>query len=367
MNLEKGMISSSQLMFLIAGYVIGGVVTLPYASQITQHDTWLVILAGFGSSLPFVLIYIALAQKFPGRNLFEIHDIVYGPYLGKLISVACLFFIFTVLIANLRFISDFTLVYLMPETPILAVLILFMFVCAWSVRNGIEVIARMGLLFVVSSSFIVALTIIFLLKDMELTNFLPVFDVPLKEFLQSTHIIASIPFGEIFILLMFVPSLNKKKQLKRSILLGFSLGGFYLLITMIQNIAVLGSLVSIVSAPSYEAVRLIDIGNILTRLEVLFSIVLIVMVFLKSSLLYYVTVLGTAQLLNLRSYLPLVIPLGILGISFSILSWDSSMEIAYLGSNIWPFYALPFEFLMPALTLLLAKLRKCPNNRKGGS
>jgi spore germination protein KB len=200
---------------------------------------------------------------------------------------------------------------------------------------------------------------------MELTTFLPVFEVPLTEFIQATHIVVTIPICEIFIFLLVFPSLNKKQQLNRSVLLGLIIGTGYLFLTVVRNVAVLGPLIGITSAPSYEAVRLIDIGHFLTRLEVLFAIVLIIMSFLKSSILYYVLVLGIAQLLRLRSYLPLVFPLGIIGISFSVLMYDSSIEQAFVGSTIWPIYALPFEFLLPLLSLVLAKLRRLPKFQGG--
>ncbi|CDX04739.1 spore germination protein KB [Desulfitobacterium sp. LBE] len=365
-KLEKEIISSSQLNFLVIGFVTGGLVTVPYSTQIINQDNWLAVIIGFILSLPMVLIYIWLAQKFPQNNLLEIHDVVYGPLIGKLISAAYIVFIFNLLIYNLVYVGDFLLTYLLPETPMWIVLLMFTFVCAWAVRLGLEVIARVNPLFVVITLFITFSTMTLLIPEMDFSNLIPLFDTPMLDFIQGVHIMITIPYLEIVIFLFFLPSVNNKKQIKHSILFGFCFGSLFLLLPIIRNTTVLGSLVGILTSPSYESIRLIDIGNYLTRLEVLYAIALIIMLFIKSSLFYYVTVLGIAQLLRLRSYLPLVVPLGIIGICLSLIVHESSLLNIDTTVDVWPFFALPFEVFLPILTLLLAKVRKLPKHIQGG-
>lgn len=357
MRIEKGEISSSQLIFLIAGLIQGSTLILTFTFSITNRDAWLTVISGFLISLPLALVYIAIAQKFPGKNLVQINDIVFGPYLGKLLSAFYLSFFLLITVQNLRYLTEFILTYIMPETPILVILIMFTFVCAWAVRAGIEVMARCSGIFVVITSVIVGATFVLLLKDMKLTNFLPVLETPLKDFIQGTHIMAVIPFSEILVFLMIIPYLNKIKQAKSSVLLGFIIGGVTLLTVAVRDIAVLGITTAIMEQPSFEAVRLIDIAKILTRLEMFVAIVLLVTLFIKVSVFYYATVLGTAQLLKLRSYVPLTLPMGILCIALAIVLADSAMEQVYVASNIWPFFMIPPEVLLPSLTLIIAKIR----------
>jgi len=54
------------------------------------------------------------------------------------------------------------------------------------------------------------------------------------------------------------------------------------------------------------AVQVIDIGDILTRVEVFVAINFITMGFIKVSVLFYGTVLGLAQVFNLSSYRPII-------------------------------------------------------------
>ena len=363
MKLEKGELSSTQLMFLVGGFIQGSLLTLTFAKDATKHDIWIAVIAAFIMSLPLTFVYLTLALKFPGQNLIQINDIIFGPYLGKLVSLQYILLFLTIVSANLWFVGDFFLTFIMPETPILAIMIMFAFICAWAVRAGIEVIARMSFLLVLITVIIIFITFIFLLKDMKFTNFLPIFELPLHDFIQGTHILMAIPFNEVFIFMMVIPYVNKMKQVKTSVLYGLIIGGISFLIIVIRNTAVLGPLADIVVSPSMVAVRLIDIGKIINRLEALVAIALLVTIFLKVCVFYYATVLGIAQLLKLRSYVPLVIPIGIIGISIA-LSNESTMQFSYSAKNTYPVFAMPFYIGLPLLSLFIAKVRNLPKQKE---
>ncbi|AFM43017.1 spore germination protein, amino acid permease [Desulfosporosinus acidiphilus SJ4] len=358
MKPEQGKISSSQLMFLIAGLIQGSSLLVAFATKITKQNTWLVVLLGFAISLGLALIYVTLAQNFPEKNLIEINEIVYGKYLGNLISGLYIWFFFSIGSFNLRFVGDFSLTYLVPETPIIVILVMFAFICIWAVRSGIEVIGRLSGIFVIITLIEVITTSLLLIKQMKLTNFLPLFDLSLQDFIHGTHTMTSIPFGEIMIFLMIIPSVNKLNQVKSATLSGLCIGGFTVLFSTLRNTAVLGITATIMFSPSFEAVRLIDIAGVITRMEVLVASVLLITLFIKTSLLLYVTVLALAQLFRLRTYRPLVLPVCILMISFALLAFDSTMENALSAANDWPIVSIPFNFLFPLASLILIKIRR---------
>jgi spore germination protein KB len=366
MRIEKGVISSSQLMFLSAAFVQGASLAVAFTLVVTKQDTWLVVLSGFALILPFIWAYVSLMQLFPGKNMVQIMEIVFGSFLGKLISILYILFPFQLISHNLRFVGEFFLNYMYPETPIIVFLVMFTSVCAWAARSGIEVIARISLITVVITLFVDILTFILLFDEIEPTNFLPVFELSIMDFMHGTHIMAAIPYGELVVFLMIVPYINKIKQAKSAVVGGLIIGVAALLILTVRDIAVLGILAPVMSSPSFEAVRLIDIANVITRMEVLVAIVLLITVFIKISVFLYTSALGFAQIFRLRSHEPLVLPIGILGISSSLLIYDSIMKQAYTGTYIWPFYA--FMYLpIPVLALFIAKIRRLPQKQGGGT
>ncbi|MBZ4653417.1 MAG: hypothetical protein JG781_756 [Peptococcaceae bacterium] len=364
MKLEGGKIAGSELVFLMIGFTLGSSLILSPA-QAAKHDDWLAILAGLGEGLVFALIYTTLAVRFPGKTLIQFNDIIYGPYLGKIISLGYLWYFLQLGSLVLRNFGDFFTTIIYPETPMIVFIVLVALICASAVRNGIEVIARCSILLVVFTFVVIFGTAILLAKDMKFTNLLPVFDIPLREFIKASHSAATFPFGETVAFLMVIPFLKKVKEAKTSSIIALIMAAMLLVVVAVRDTAVLGITKTISTYPAYQAVRLIDVGKILTRLEILIAINLLSMGFLKIAVLYYGAVLGTAQLLKLRSYLPLVLPMGAFMVSLSTLQFGSNIENINFAQEIYPYYALPFQVGLPLISLLIAILRGVPKKMKG--
>lgn len=79
---------------------------------------------------------------------------------------------------------------------------------------------------------------------------------------------------------------------------------------------------------------------------------------MKIAVLYYAATLGAAQLLKLSSYTPLVLPMGLLLFDFSILQFPDANSVFNYHIMTYPYFAMIFEFIFPALTLSLAWARK---------
>jgi spore germination protein KB len=357
MSIETGKISGSQLSFLVAGFIQGSSLLISFNSSITKHDTWLTLLASAILMIPFVLFYGALAKRFPGLNLIQMNHKVYGKYLGFFISVLYLYWILNVLSFNIRDLSDFYTTFLMPETPLFFFLIVFALVCAYAVGKGIEVMARIGPLLVIIMALNIISTSALLLENMNPANFLPFFEVPVKKFVQGTHIISAIPLGEVVVFLGITPALNNAKGATRGIMIGFILGAFSLLILQIRNTAALGITESILTSPTFEAARLIDVQNIFSRMDVLVGIGQTMVIFLKCVVLYYAAVVCLSQLAGLKSYLPLILPIGALAVILGATSWESTAQRFEAVSSYLPVFFSPFVFFFPPLTLLIARLR----------
>lgn len=358
MNIEKGLISSSQLVFLVIGLLQGSTFTVAFIIEITKQDTWVVVLFSSFVILPMILVYLSLCKGLPGKNVIEMNEIIYGPSLGKLVSGIYIFYFWYIIAANIRYVGDFFTNYLFPETPIVAFFILFACTCAWAVRGGIEVIARCTPIIVFITVLIAVIITLFLVKYMRISNFMPVFTIGLREFIQGTHVMVTIPYGEMVVFLMIIPYMNSRSQARGSILLGFTLGAFYICGVILRNAAVLGILNSILVLPSYQTARLINVGEIITRMEILIAMIVLANEFIKTCIFYYSTVLALAQLIKLRSYKHLVIPTGIISVCAAGFMFSSSVEHAAYAANIYPIYATPVIFLLPTISLLLTNFRK---------
>jgi spore germination protein KB len=352
-------------MILIASFILGSATIVSFADTITTHDTWLVIISAYAASIPFILSYVLLVKKFPGKNLVQINDIIYGPYLGKVISILYIWFFLMLLSLNLRVLGEFYTGLVMPETPNLLFLIVCSLVCAYAVRNGIESMARISAAIFVITVFVIGIASLLLLGNMDFSNFLPVFEIPLKTYFQGVHIISIIQFCEIMVFLMVTPDLNNFKRTGKYTLLGLTIGAFLLMTISIRNTAVLGITSPIYGSDSYVSFRMIDIGNILTRMDLLFAIGITLVLFIKICVLYYATVASMSQILRLRSYKPLILPVGGIAVCLAMIVYDSIIDHNFHARNYHAIFATPFEFILPPVSLLIAKIRRLPK-QKGG-
>lgn len=363
MSIESGKIPSSQLCTLMVGFLLGSTLIISPGQQ-AGRDIWIAAILGFLEGLAFALIYILLLKKFPGKTIIQINDFIFGKYLGKVVSIFYLWFFFHLGSMVLRNFGDFFTAVIYPETPMVVLMAMLMLVSAMAVRNGIEVISRTSIILVPLTFLIVFFTMFFSIKDMDFTNFLPVLETPLRDVLLAGHNIAAFPFGESIAFVMVIPFLGNPKKTKATVFLAFSLALFLFIGIVVRNISILGDTASLHAYPSYEAVRLIKIADILTRLEIAVAANFLIMGFLKIIVLYYAVSLGTAQLFNLRTYLPLVIPIGALMIFLSIFQFSSNIENIEFATKVYPFYSLPFEVFLPALTLMISFFKK-PNKKRG--
>ncbi|ABO51341.1 conserved hypothetical protein [Desulforamulus reducens MI-1] len=169
-------------------------------------------------------------------------------------------------------------------------------------------------------------SVVFLFKDMDFSNLLPIFDLPLKDFLQSVHSTATFPFGETIAFLMIFPFVKKTGNLTKHVLIFMFIAGIFISLVAIRDITALGPMAEIESFPPYRTVRLIDIANIITRMEILLAISFLLVGVIKIFVLFYGGTLGLAQLFKLKAYLPLVYPLGAIITLMSLVNFNS-----YLG------------------------------------
>lgn len=363
--LEKGKISGIQLAFVVF-IMITSLSVLFIPAQPAKQLAWLALLVGMGEGLVFFFICTALALRFPKKNLAAISEAVFGTLLGKLVTLGFLFYFLHVAALNLRAIGDF-FTSLFPETPLLVFLLFIILTCASAVRNGIEVIARCSILIVPLLLFNYIIDDLLLIQDMDLSNLLPLWgDVPLTDLFKSAHAVNSVLYGETVAFLMFYPYLRSIRE-ARYPAAAFVLAAALMSVSAARNTAVLGSLAQITTFVTFQTIRIINIGDILTRMEMLIAVAFIFMAFIKVSVFFYAFVLGLSQLFSLRAYRPLVLPVAALIAAFSIISYTSSPEVIYFVSEIYPYYSLPFQIILPLLALLIAKIRGLPAGRRKGT
>ena len=365
MRIDKGLISGTQFMFSVACFIQASALLTTFISAVTLQDSWLVLLFGAALCLPLIWLYRTLMVMFPEQNLLQILSEVYGPVMGKIIGVAYIWFFFTLASLNLTDLGNFTKLTIMPETPNVVLILICVLVSAFAVRNGIKLVTKYSTLFAVITFILLGIGATLMFNQIKLENFLPMFDQPVGKYVQGIHIISTIPFGELVVFLMIHPYVKlSHRDATKYLFSGFGLGVITILIVLLLNIGVLGNLLDMFTLPTLVMLRLVNLGMALSRMEIIFAVILVMLLFFKVTFLYYVSVLATAQFFKAKAYPQLALAAGALTIAYGLTLYPSLVEHAASAQEITPFLWTPFEILMPLLTFFIAKLRKLPKASK---
>jgi len=355
---KNSQISTAQFMFAIACFMQGSSLLTFAIHETAKQEAWIAVVIGCLISLPFIWIYVYLAKKHPGKDFFAINEIVLGRIAGKLFSTLYLFYFFTLVILNSNILGNFVSGNLLPITPMPVALALFIFICSWAVCKGVRNMTSYGTLFVIITVSILLFSSLLLIKDMKFDNLLPIFSLPLKDYLEGAHITAVIPICEMMVFLMLLPNLQNSGGIGRAFWGGAAIGAATLLFIVLNDTVVLGKVATVVPGPPYTSKQLINIGNVLTHMEVLYAVMLLMLLFFKISIIMYAFFYGLSRLLNLKSYRFLVATFGVIFVIFSSTVFTSADEHAnWIISGVAPVYLSFFLFVLPACTMIVAVIR----------
>jgi spore germination protein KB len=310
-----------------------------------------VIMTGLG----LAFLYLALARRFPTETLIQYCPKVLGRWPGKLVGLMFIWFFLHVAVLDTRVFSEIYASAVLPETPLVVLMVLALAFIAPAVRSGLEVLARMAELLVPLLLLIVVGALLLAAKDMRLVRLLPLTEGGLSPVLLSALTPTAL-MGEAVVVTMLYPFLRDTRNGARAVLGAvLSVGVLGLLVSM-AIVAVFGDERSHqLTFPFLLLVRYIEVAQILERLESLVIVAFIAVWFLKTGLFLYVTALGLAQWLGLPDHRALVLPLGTLLVTLSLLQNENLPEfLSFFKPDVYFPYASIFTVVLPALLLALS-------------
>ncbi|NOU65841.1 GerAB/ArcD/ProY family transporter [Paenibacillus sp. LMG 31461] len=350
---KQQIISKSSFAILVTFFMIGTsiLITPSGLALVAKQDAWLACIVGVGFNLLNFLLYHVLGERFAGKTFVQYCETVLGKWAGKAISLA--FVLFFYLLASLMIgdLGYFVTSQIMQETPIEALQMLFTLIVVFAVRSGFVVYTRAAVVFFPWLILLFLLLILPLFPKFNMGNFLPVMEFGIKPILRGGFTFYGLQ--EMIVLLMFYPFVSNAKGRKSSFVMGIGVGGAILLMTTIGSIAVLGEeLTSNQLFPAYTLAKNISIGHFLERVEGILISIWILSTFLKIVLTFHASLLGFAQIMNIKDEKPLVVPLALGMIILSLMCYPNTIFINDFLSKNWAPFALIFTLFLPFLLLV---------------
>lgn len=350
-------ISNSEFRSLIIMFILGTSLLVSGDSHAMQ-DTWISIIIAVIVTIPLVFIYGKLVLLSPGMGLFDILPKIYGKFLGKLFIFIYTFYFFHLGAICIRNTTEYIQVVSFPETPQYVAAILLGLLSLYAVKAGLSVLDLWTKLILPLIVIMITTTFTLGFPQFNISYIRPVLYNGWGPVIKSGYSLLTFPFGEIVVFMVFFNSLKDKKNTTKVYITSVIIGGILLLIVAIRNILLLGfpNLLNIYF-PSHYAASLIHLNGFVQRIEILISIGLLFTSFVKISVLLYVSYIGVVKLFNLKNYKYLSFILCILMIILSMFLYKNTMEMLSF-INLYKYYVIPFQFIIPILTLIVASIRK---------
>ncbi len=362
--IEKGRISARQAIYLVANTILATMILfLPsLLAREAGQDGWLAVLLAGAAGMLVGLLVVDLGLRFPDRNFAEYTRELLGPYLGGFLTVALALFFFYVCGVIVREFGELLATAVMPETPLAAFHILIVALAAYGAYLGLEVFARAGEIVFPISLFLGLAILAMALPDLDPTQVLPAFVHPFSSVARAALGLVTF-YGEGTVFLFFLPCLRRPREAWRVVAWVPPFLTFAMLLSFLGVVSLFGVEESArLIFPTFEFAKTVRFAGFLERVESLVVGIWVMTVGIKVTTIFYTCVLALAEVLRLRDYRPLILPLSVWLVALSLLQFRDVIHLReFLGRFIGPFgltFQLGIPFFVWAAALLRGKRRR---------
>ncbi|SFD83008.1 spore germination protein KB [Paenibacillus catalpae] len=343
-----------QLVFLLSTSIIFGTPSV-------VPDSWLVGLVAFFPACLFIVLYSAMLSSQHDLGLYPMLEKAWGKIAGKMFVLLYAIYFLYIAARNIRDMIELVMSALLRITPVPILTSLFIMLIAYTALGGIKAIARFASLILCIVLLMLVTLAVFLMfsSSIILEQMLPFLSKGMWPVIQSafTHSLW-FPYGEIIVFLVFQPELGGAKGFRKITLYAFISACIILTISDLLQIWSLG-----IESKKYsvfallDAARLINIANIITRMDAVVALIIIFGTLLKCSVFLFACTEGIARIFKVKTG-KLTFPLALVAGAFSILVTRNSAEHVTEGLK-YVIYTMhiPLQLLVPLLTLILLRIR----------
>ncbi|MCX7773965.1 MAG: endospore germination permease [Clostridia bacterium] len=359
--MEKEILSQKQGIVLMITFTLGSSLVLGTGGHAKQ-DSWIAILLSMVLALPVFLVYSRLLMLYPGKDILFIFEDALGKLLGKAAIAVYTWYAFHLGALVIRNFIEFINIVSLPETPKYIIGLCMTIVCIIGVKCGIEVLGRWTLLILPVILFSIFLVTLLAAPVMHLENLKPILGNGLGPVIKNAFYVFSFPFAETVLFLFVLGSLRLNSSPRKVYMTCLLASGFIMLLVSVRSIIVLGvPTVDVTYFSSYAAVSLVKIGNFLQRIEVTVAVVFLLAGFVKICICLLVACRGFCSLIKLKDYRGMVAPVGLLMLILALTVYQNTIQM-FTWVDIYTYYAIPFQIILPAGILVAAEIKRRKRN-----
>ena len=308
------------------------------------------------SVIPVMLI-IYLSGKFPGKTIVEYSRTILGRFFGSIVAIVLIWYWLHAAANSLRQLGEAYAGVVMPETPILAFVIVMAAISAYAAQKGpvtIGWVAELTIVLVIMS-ILAAIVLPYPLIDFD--KLFPLMAKGLGTVIESS--ITSIGFYMQFIILgMLMPYLEKSHDAAKFSIYAFIVCGFLMTAFIVALLGVFGGTADSFTFPMYNLSKMISIAQFIERIEAIILTVWVFSVGVGVGIQIWAAAHGLTQIIGSLKVKPLVYVLGAVSAMLSIVMYKSVIDLeSFYEARVWGVYSISITVGIIGLLAIVALFR----------
>jgi spore germination protein KB len=358
--MAKVQISRLQFILVLVWCVLAtGIVTVPFmTAQFTVRDGWIAgLLFAFGGLLAAGVAAL-FVRSFQNRSLISGLMDAFGPWLGRVMALWVLVWLFLVECKILRVGEMFVGSTIMPKTPEYILGLFGMVGISYVAYMGAEVVAR-DAEFITPIALIVAPGLIGLsMQHMDVRQLLPVLADGWKPVLRGA-VAPGITYAlELLIALQVVQVLRNHRTMPKDMVITTGILTVLAALTMVITAGVVGQAASYLNYPVLEVVRTIRVGRFLERLDTLYVMGVMSTICIKLAAFHYAWCEGMKDVFRLSSHRMVTLSGGLFLWAGSIACFRNAGEVTDFVMFVAPTFVVVSLVGIPLLAVAVKTVRK---------
>lgn len=322
-------------------------------------NSWLSALISYLIGLIPLLLIIYISNYQPNLKLNEKINSLFGNKLGFIINILFSLLLISLGITILYNINNFILSQFLYKTPFLISCSLLITLIVYCASKGINVITKLAFLLLIINIGLYSINILSLIKNIDITNFMPILKENIINIFPTSLKIASINYLPLLTILIVPKSnLTTPKNYTKTILLSYIIGAIISFGLVIVTFGVLGiDLVNTFEYSEYIVLRQIKLFGFLERIENIISLQWIIGSFVYLTIITY-TISKSIPTKSIQSHKIINLITGIIFILLTnIIFKDNTIFDTYV-KNIFPYIISGISLIYLLLTFKIFLTKK---------
>lgn len=325
-------------------------------SEESMEAAWMEpIISGVIALMAFLIADTLFRKFFPRMDILEVVKTTFGKVVGVAFAVIVAAYFIWLTAFFMRQFAETVVTTVLPNTPIIVILFVFVLTVSYVATCGLEAIVRVGQLFFPVLALAIITMVVLTLNWWHPVLLFPILGSGVPTVLKS-GLEDSTVFMNVFLLYIIYPHAQDYRDLRRvgvwsTIWAVLLLTGFILAYHMVFAPEEATKL----SSPMYSMARLIHLGRFIQRVESVYVFIWVAAAVVKLSITLWAAAYVLSSAFTWPSYRPIIPAIGLLAFAGSFLGTDIVQVVRVEGDIQMTWMWIPV-FVLPIVLLLFGAM-----------